>query len=75
MPNSAQACREVTSLPIYWFVILEQAIEQGDLRAAANAERQLWQLGVNVSFRLARKESTNAKPTAAATKGVSSLTP
>jgi hypothetical protein len=36
--------------PSYWFVRLERAVEEGDLQAAADAQRQLARLGVRVTY-------------------------
>jgi hypothetical protein len=40
----------VNDWPLYWFVALEKAVEQGDHQAAAEAERQLRRLGVRVAY-------------------------
>jgi hypothetical protein len=40
----------VTELPVYWFVRLEKAVEEGDHQAAAEAQRELSRLGVRVSY-------------------------
>jgi hypothetical protein len=40
-----------TELPIYWFVLLEQAIDRSDSEAAARARRELDRLGVRVTYR------------------------
>src|SRR5262249_11027396 len=39
-----------TDRPIYWFVLLEQSIDAGDLEAAALAQRELKRLGVTVRY-------------------------
>jgi len=39
-----------TDQPIYWFAILDQAVEDGDHQAAAKAQRQLARLGVRVAY-------------------------
>ena len=36
--------------PIYWFVILDRAVERGDTAQAALAERELLRLGVAVTI-------------------------
>ncbi len=41
----------VTDVPIYWFVILEEALDQGDLQQAARAQKELKRLGVTVTYR------------------------
>jgi hypothetical protein len=40
----------VTDQPIYWFCILEDAMDRGDHQAAAEAQRELARLGVRVAF-------------------------
>jgi hypothetical protein len=37
--------------PLWWFARLEAAIERGDYRAAADAQRELQRLGVSVRYR------------------------
>ena len=37
--------------PIYWFTILDLAMEGGDLETAAEAVRELRRLGIDVSYR------------------------
>jgi hypothetical protein len=51
----------VEDLPIYWFALLERAVERGDHAAAAEAQRQLARLGVRVSYcrPRPRKEAAN----------------
>jgi hypothetical protein len=41
---------DVRDHPIYWFVLLEEAVEEGDHQAAAEAQRELARLGVRVSY-------------------------
>ena len=41
----------VTDVPVYWFVILEEALDQGDLKQAARAQKELERLGVTVTYR------------------------
>jgi hypothetical protein len=36
--------------PVYWFAALERAVEDGDHQAAAEAQRQLSRLGVEVRY-------------------------
>jgi hypothetical protein len=36
--------------PVWWFVRLEMAVEQGDHAAAAEAHRELERLGVRVCY-------------------------
>jgi hypothetical protein len=40
----------VEDLPIYWFAILDRAVEEGDHAAAAKAQRELARLGVQVRY-------------------------
>jgi hypothetical protein len=40
----------VEDLPIYWFALLERAVEQGDHATAALAQRELERLGVHVRY-------------------------
>ena len=42
---------EVADWPLWWFSALESAIERGDYRAAAEAQRELERLGVSVIYR------------------------
>ena len=48
--------------PVYWFVVLEKALERSDFDEAAHAQRELNRLGVCVSYRRRRdrKESPHA---------------
>ena len=41
---------DYTDQPIYWFTILDKAVERGDHAAAAEAQRRLKQLGVSVRY-------------------------
>jgi hypothetical protein len=36
--------------PVYWFVILDSAVERGDHETAAIAQRELARLGVRVAY-------------------------
>jgi hypothetical protein len=48
--------------PIYWFALLEQAIDRGDLQAAAHAQEELAKLGVRVRYgRRLPEQRTNAE--------------
>jgi hypothetical protein len=40
----------VADCPIYWFAILEKAVEQGDHQKAAEAQKELARLGVHVAY-------------------------
>jgi hypothetical protein len=41
----------VTDRPIYWYAVLEQALDRGDLEAAARAQKELRRLGIDVRYR------------------------
>lgn len=36
--------------PIYWFAVLEQALDRSDLATAARAQRELKRLGITVNY-------------------------
>jgi hypothetical protein len=36
--------------PIYWFAVLDGAVERGDHATAADAQRELARLGVKVAY-------------------------
>jgi hypothetical protein len=42
--------------PVYWFVVLEQAMSKGELQTAAVAQRELNRLGVTVKYQRKRQE-------------------
>lgn len=44
------AAEPYTDRPLYWLVILDQAVEQGDHQTAAEAQRELARLGVRVAY-------------------------
>jgi hypothetical protein len=44
-----------TDQPVYWFVVLELALDQGDLEQAARAKSELARLGVEVTHRRQRR--------------------
>jgi hypothetical protein len=51
---------ETRDQPIYWFALLDSAIESGDFEQAAEAVKQLKRLGISVRYRCrskARKEA------------------
>jgi hypothetical protein len=52
----------VTNQPIYWFAILDQAVEDGDHGTAAEAQRELARLGVRVAYGRPRNTSLVALP-------------
>lgn len=39
-----------TDQPLYWLVILDQAVDRGDHQSAAIAQRELARLGVTISY-------------------------
>jgi hypothetical protein len=41
---------DYTDQPIYWFAVLDRAVERGDHAAAAEAQRELERLGVRVNY-------------------------
>lgn len=43
--------------PVWWFVRLEAAVERGDHQAAAEAQRELERLGVNVRYGQPKRSS------------------
>jgi hypothetical protein len=49
-----------THQPVYWFMLLELAVESGDFESAAEAQRQLERLGVQVNYRRRREEAVDA---------------
>jgi hypothetical protein len=53
-------------MPLYWFAALERAVAQGDFERAAEAQRNLRRLGVEVAFRpqigLRQEEARQCKP-------------
>jgi hypothetical protein len=50
MPDHLFAKAPVLDWPVYWFVRLEKAVEQGDHQTAAAAQRELARLGVQVHY-------------------------
>jgi hypothetical protein len=47
--------------PLYWFARLEDAVERGDHAAAAEAQRQLARLGVQVRYGTPRRRQEVAR--------------
>jgi hypothetical protein len=45
----------VRNWPLWWFARLEAAVQRGDYRTAARAQRQLERLGVTVQYRVQRR--------------------
>jgi hypothetical protein len=50
---------EVRDWPLLWFARLEMAVETGDHQAAAEAQRALASLGVQVSYGLPRPQEVS----------------
>ena len=50
MPNTPITADDVRDHPTYWFVVLEEAVEQGDHQTAAEAHQQLARLGDRVAY-------------------------
>lgn len=48
--SSTTETTDYTEQPIYWFAILDCAVEEGDHAAAAEAQRELARLGVRVAY-------------------------
>jgi uncharacterized protein YPO0396 len=48
MATITEAETDPKTSPVYWFVVLQQAIDRGDFEAAAKAQRALADLGVQV---------------------------
>lgn len=46
---------DYTDEPLYWFAILDKAVQRGDHAAAAKAQRELGRLGVRVYYGRARQ--------------------
>ena len=51
---------DVQRQPIYWFVILEEAVKSGDHVAAAEAQRALARLGVMIRYGRSAAEAVEA---------------
>jgi uncharacterized protein YPO0396 len=47
-------------VPMYWFAILDQAVERGDHDTAAQATRELERLGVRVQYGRPRQQRETA---------------
>jgi hypothetical protein len=55
VPQTAeQRPAPIVDWPGYWFLLLERYLAEGDLGAAAEAQRQLERLGVEVRYRQRR---------------------
>lgn len=51
MPDTSSTRPPEHEEPIYWFYLLEVAINNGDFEAAARAKAELEQLGVTVTYK------------------------
>jgi hypothetical protein len=51
MPANPPATPPVTEHPVFWFCLLDEALEEGNLEKAAQAQRELARLGVHVTYR------------------------
>jgi hypothetical protein len=52
---------DYTQEPIYWFALLDKAVERGDHQAAAEAQRELARLGVTVRYGRPRRQPAAAE--------------
>jgi hypothetical protein len=50
-----------TDWPLYWFARLEKAVEEGDHQTAAEAQRELTRLGVQVAYGRPRANRPEAR--------------
>ena len=50
MSRQRPTAENYTDQPIYWFALLDKAVERGDHAAAAEAQRELERLGVAVRY-------------------------
>jgi hypothetical protein len=57
MPTRTEA-DDYADEPLYWFALLDHAVQQGDHEAAADAQRQLKRLGVRVRYGRPRKTAS-----------------
>lgn len=55
------ATEDVTREPVYWFLVLDRAMEKGDLETALRATETLKGLGVHVRYGRPRKSSPRGK--------------
>jgi hypothetical protein len=54
---------DYTDEPIYWFAILDRAVEQGNHTAAAEAQGELERLGIRIRYGRPRsREGDRAQP-------------
>ena len=54
---------DYTDQPMYWFILLDKAVERGDHAAAAEAQRQLDRIGVRVRYGRPRRLPVPAEAT------------
>ena len=54
-PPAQSETPPVQDWPAYWLVCLERALAEGDYTAAADAQRELRRLGIDVTMRLLAK--------------------
>jgi hypothetical protein len=60
-PRTPPPAEDYTDEPIYWFAILDKAVEQGDHAAAAQSQRELERLGVRVRYGRPRRQPAAAE--------------
>jgi hypothetical protein len=48
--NRRSLGHEHADQPLYWFAVLDRAVQNGDHAAAAKAQRELARLGVRVAY-------------------------
>jgi hypothetical protein len=51
----------IVDWPAYWFLLLDRYLAEGELEAAAEAQRQLERLGVEVRYRLRRPSGNEVR--------------
>jgi hypothetical protein len=56
MSRTVVASEEVLNEPVYWFVKLEQSLDDGRLEDALEAQRRLAELGVHVRVKRPRRK-------------------
>jgi hypothetical protein len=62
MPRNAKFTSPIVDWPAYWFILLDRYLQEGELEAAAEAQRQLDRLGVEVRYRARPLAATGATP-------------
>jgi hypothetical protein len=53
---------DYTDQPIYWFAILDRAVERGAHAAAGKAQRELERLGVRVAYGIPKGKPPRTEP-------------